>query len=154
MKYAALTVGISCWPYLYGNHTLNIFFYTGVCLIYCVVLVVSGVQRSDFSYTYVCSVAQSCLTLCDPMDRGPLSSSVHGIFQARMLAQVAISDSQGILLTQGSKLHPLCLLDWQADSYTLCQLGSPDIYIYLFFFRFFPHVGYYRVLCKVPCAVP
>ena len=28
------------------------------------------------------SVAQSCLTLCDPMDHSPLSSSVHRIFQA------------------------------------------------------------------------
>jgi len=28
-------------------------------------------------------VAQSCQTLCDPMDCGPPGSSVHGIFQAR-----------------------------------------------------------------------
>ena len=27
-------------------------------------------------------VAQSCLTLCDPMDCSPSGSSVHGIFQA------------------------------------------------------------------------
>ena len=30
-------------------------------------------------------VAQSCLTLCDPMDCSPPGSSVHGIFQARVL---------------------------------------------------------------------
>ena len=30
-------------------------------------------------------VAQSCLTLSDPMDWGPPGSSVHGIFQARVL---------------------------------------------------------------------
>ena len=95
MKYAALTVGISCWPYLYGNHTLKKRFYVGVDLIYSVVLVVSGVQSSDFSYTSVCSASQSCLTLCDPMDCGPPGSSVHGIFQARMLEWVAISDSRG-----------------------------------------------------------
>ena len=35
--------------------------------------------------------AQSCLTLCDPMDCSPLGFSVHGIFQARILEQVAIS---------------------------------------------------------------
>ena len=34
--------------------------------------------------------AQSCLTL-DPMDFNPLGSSVHGIFQARVLEWVAIS---------------------------------------------------------------
>ena len=32
----------------------------------------------------VCSVAKSCLTLCDPMDCSPPGSSVHGIFQARI----------------------------------------------------------------------
>ena len=37
------------------------------------------------------SVAQSCLTLCNPMDCSPLGSSVHGVFQARILEQVAIS---------------------------------------------------------------
>ena len=30
-------------------------------------------------------VAQSCLTLRDPMDRSLVGSSVHGIFQARVL---------------------------------------------------------------------
>ena len=29
------------------------------------------------------SVAQLCLTLCDPMDCSPPGSSVHGVFQAR-----------------------------------------------------------------------
>ena len=38
-------------------------------------------------------VAQSCLTLCDPMDCSPPGSSVHGIFQARTLEWVAISFS-------------------------------------------------------------
>ena len=35
-------------------------------------------------------VAQSCPTLCDPMDRNPPGSSVHGIFQARILAWVPV----------------------------------------------------------------
>ena len=35
-------------------------------------------------------VAQSCPTLCDPMDYSPPGSSVHGILQARILAWVAI----------------------------------------------------------------
>jgi len=39
----------------------------------------------------VCLVAQSRLTLGDPMDCSPPGSSVHGIFQARILEQVAIS---------------------------------------------------------------
>ena len=43
-------------------------------------------------------VAQSCLTLSDPMDCSPPGSSIHGIFQARVLEWVAIafsSDKQG-----------------------------------------------------------
>ena len=35
-------------------------------------------------------VAQSCLTLCNPMDYSPPGSSVHGILQARKLEWVAI----------------------------------------------------------------
>ena len=40
-------------------------------------------------------VTQSCPTLCDPMDCSPPGSSVHGIFQARILEWVAISFSRG-----------------------------------------------------------
>ena len=40
-------------------------------------------------------VSQSCLTLCDPVDCSLLGSSVHGIFQARVLEWVAISFSRG-----------------------------------------------------------
>ena len=43
----------------------------------------------------VSEVAQSRLTLCDPMDCSPAGSSVHGIFQTRMLEWVAISFSRG-----------------------------------------------------------
>ena len=40
-------------------------------------------------------VAQSCPTLCNPMDCSPPSSSIHGIFQARIVEWVAISFSRG-----------------------------------------------------------
>ena len=39
-------------------------------------------------------VTQSCLTLCDPMFCIPPGSSVHGIFQARVLERIAISFSR------------------------------------------------------------
>ena len=38
-------------------------------------------------------VAQSCPTLSDPMDCSPLGSSIHGIFQARVLKWGAIAFS-------------------------------------------------------------
>ena len=40
-------------------------------------------------------VTQSCLTLCDPMDYRLPGSSIHGIFQARILKWVAIPSSRG-----------------------------------------------------------
>ena len=44
---------------------------------------------------YYREVAQSHLTLCNPMDCSPPESSVHGISQARRLEWVAISFSRG-----------------------------------------------------------
>ena len=41
-------------------------------------------------------VTKSCLTLCDPMDYNPPISSVHGIFQARILEWVAIPFSRDL----------------------------------------------------------
>ena len=41
------------------------------------------------------SIAQSCLTLCNPMDCSLPGSSIYGIFQARVLEWVAISFSRG-----------------------------------------------------------
>ena len=46
--------------------------------------------------------AQSCPTLCDPIDCSLSGSSVHGIFQARVLEWIAISFSKGIFPTQES----------------------------------------------------
>ena len=37
-------------------------------------------------------VAQSCLTLRDPMDCSPPGSSIHGIFQTRVLELGAIGE--------------------------------------------------------------
>ena len=41
------------------------------------------------------SVAQSCLTLCGPMNHSPPVSSVLGLLQARILEWVDISSSRG-----------------------------------------------------------
>ena len=42
-------------------------------------------------------VAQSCPTLCSPMDCSPPGSSVHGILQAGTLEWAAISIPQALL---------------------------------------------------------
>ena len=41
-------------------------------------------------------VAQSCLTRSDPMDCSLLGSSIHGIFQARVLEWGAITFSEAL----------------------------------------------------------
>ena len=40
-------------------------------------------------------VAESCPTLCDPMDCSPPGSSVHGVFQAIVLEWIPFSFSRG-----------------------------------------------------------
>ena len=51
-------------------------------------------------------------------------SSVHGIFQARILEPVTISYSRGSSQPKGSNPY-LSHLPWQVDSIPLCHLGSP-----------------------------
>ena len=50
-------------------------------------------------------VAQSCPTLCDPMDCSPPGSSIHGILQARILEWVAISFSYAFGVISKNLLH-------------------------------------------------
>ena len=51
----------------------------------------------------LCLVIQSCPALCDPWDCGPPVSSVHGIFQARILEWGRPCLLQGNLLDPGIK---------------------------------------------------
>ena len=68
---------------------------------------------------------QSCLTLCDAIDYSLPSSSVCGIFQARILKWVAMPSSRGIFPTQGLNPSLFCLLPWQACSLPLVSPGKP-----------------------------
>ena len=67
-----------------------------------------------------CSVVQLCPTLCSPMDCSPPDSSVHRLFQARILEQITVSSSRG----QGSNLCLLHLQHWQADTNIQFSHGS------------------------------
>ena len=55
-------------------------------------------------------VAQSCLTLCNPMNCSPPGSFVHGILKGRNTGMGCHSLLQGIFLTQGSNPSLLSLL--------------------------------------------
>ena len=52
-------------------------------------------KQSRYVITQFSSVAQSCLTLYNPLGCIPPGSSVHRIFQARILEWVAFSSSRG-----------------------------------------------------------
>ena len=65
------------------NQTVLRFFCVCVCVI------------STWCVCVCVLVAQSCPTLCDPVDCNLPGSSVHEIFQARILEWVAISFSKG-----------------------------------------------------------
>ena len=53
-----------------------------------------GLVQKVIPTVCACSVTQLCLTLCNPMNCSPPGSSVHRIFQARILEWVAISYSR------------------------------------------------------------
>ena len=57
---------------------------------------------------WCCLVAKSCPTLCDPVDCSPPSSSVHGIFQARILEWVTSSYSRGSFWSK-DQTHIFCV---------------------------------------------
>ena len=76
-------------------------------------------------------VAQSCPTLSDPMDYSPSGSSIHGIFQARILEWVAISSSKECsnyriiaLISHASKIV-FKILQARLQQYVNCEI--PDV---------------------------
>ena len=83
---------------------------------------IQGTQTVQLSVLHDCSVMSNSLW-------------PHGLKPARLFCPWNFSDNnsgvgyhfllQGIFLTQGSNLHLLRLLHWQADSLPLRNLGSP-----------------------------
>ena len=57
----------------------------------------------------VCSVAWSCLTLCDPMDCSLPNSPIHGVSQAGILEWVDISCFRGSSQPRGEPISPAAL---------------------------------------------
>ena len=68
------------------------------------------VPKNNNCVTIVHMLIQSlhCVQLCNPMDYSPPDSSVHGIFQARILEQVAISSSRE---SSDLEIEPVSLAD-------------------------------------------
>ena len=69
--------------------------------------------------------AQSCLTLCNSMDCSPAGSSVHGIFQARILEWVVISYFRGSSRPRDqTRVFWVSCID-RKILYAKCHLGTP-----------------------------
>ena len=75
------------------------------------------------STSVLCLVAQSCLTLCDPMGCLP-GSSVHGDSPGKNTGVGCHALLQGIFPTQGSNLG---LPHYRQILYCLSYQGSPDL---------------------------
>ena len=78
---------------------------------------VQTIYINIWRYVYAAAAAaakslQSCLTLCDPIDSSPPGSSIHGVFQARVLEWVAIAFS---------KIHIYIIFFWILFLYRLLQ---------------------------------
>ena len=58
-------------------------------------LLSQSMQLTHYSVCVCALVAWSCPTLCNTMDCSPPGSSIHGVFQTRILEWVAISFSRG-----------------------------------------------------------
>ena len=84
----------------------------------------------------VCLRAQSCPTVCNTMDCSPPGSSVHGIFQARILEWVAISYSRGSFWTR-IWIHVSCVFYIGRDSLYYCTTLVRYIYIYIYIYKMY-----------------
>ena len=65
----------------------------------------SGLPFSSPMHKSESEVAQSCPTLCDPLDCSLPGSSVHGVFQARVLEWGAIAFSEFCHIVTGENLY-------------------------------------------------
>ena len=91
--------------------------------------------RHDWVTCILCGVkwsvvAQSCPTLCNPMDCSLPRSSVHGIFQARILEWVAISFSRG---SSWPRDRTWVYLHCRQTLYHLSHQGNPYFMLLLLF---------------------
>ena len=89
----------------------------------------NNLKKNGYMYVKVL-VSQSCPTLCNPMDYScdPLGSSVHGIFQARIMEWVAIPFSRGFPDPWVKLRSPA----FQADSLLSEPPEKPIYYLYAY----------------------
>ena len=98
-------------------------------------------------YMYVCVCvlgAQSCLTLCDPMDCSPPASSLSVEFSRQEYWSGLPCPFPGI--EPGSPTL-------QAADSLLSESPGKLIYVCVYIYIFFFLIGFYKILTLVPCAI-
>ena len=85
--------------------------------------------EAEFTFVllFVILVIQPCLTLCDPIECHPPASSIHGIFQARILEWVAISSSRGTFQSR-DQTYVSCVSCITGRFFSAEPPGKPYIY--------------------------
>ena len=91
----------------------------------------------------MCLCAQSCLTLCNPMGCRLPGSSVHGIFQARILEWVAFSFSRGTSLTK-DQTHVSCV---PCVGRFFTTLPPGKLFAYMYTYNTHAHNHMYLYMC-------
>ena len=101
-----------------SQHWLPSLFGKNLCM-----LLTAHSSFTSVSVARICSLAQLCLTLCDPLDCSLPGSSVHGSFQVRILEWVATSSCKGSSQPK-DRTCTSCLVR-QIFFLPLSHLGSP-----------------------------
>ena len=79
---------------------------------------------------WVSEVAQSCPTLCNPMDCSPPGSSIHGILQARMLEWVRWPKYWSFIFSISPSSECSGLISLKIDWFDLLDVqGTRQIYV-------------------------
>jgi len=72
-------------------------------------------------------VAQSCPTLSDPMDYSLTGSSIHGIFQARVLEWGAIAFSEGLVNCKSLDVGTSLVGSWYNKEATVAKESESKV---------------------------
>ena len=81
-------------------------------------------SEEQYIIPHMLTHAQSCLTLCNPMDCSPPGSSVHRILQARIVEWIAIPFSRGSCLPK-DRTRVSCISSIAGRFFTAEPLGKP-----------------------------
>ena len=105
-----------------------------------ITVLVSGVHVISCVQLVCVVLAQSCNPLCNPTDSSPPGSSVHGVFQERMLEGIAISSSRGSSPTWDQAMSPALAgwfftteppgnsIDLRTGSYKYCSFWAERVH--------------------------